>query len=58
MAFEKPSDNQKASGQNNTSNTFKTSSIALKNTIQTVEEKYKGMTRSDVQATLEKLSKR
>ena len=26
--------------------------------IKTVEEKYKGMTRSDVQATLEKLSKR
>jgi hypothetical protein len=58
MAFEKPSNNQKASGQNTTSNTFKTSPIALKNIIQTVEEKYKGMTRNDVQDTLEKLSKR
>jgi len=36
----------------------KTSHIALKNIIQTVEEKYKGMTRNDVQSTLEKLSKR
>jgi hypothetical protein len=58
MEFEKPSNNQKASGQNTASNTFKTSPITLKNKIQTVEEKYKGMTRNDVQSTLEKLSKR